>query len=334
MSSNKNHFAPAVVEDYYPKVTSRLLNRILKLQPKKVVLFGFSDNMKWLLRLLQENSITPVLTDWRPKYCSYDCGGYELSPVENLEDTEDTLLVVCVEEINDLKAGINFLFRLGKNKIKVIYDRADLNIPFRQEEPYKSISNKASLRAESMITDAQLFDLIQYIDQTKDVPGDVVEFGSLYGGSGAVIAEAVKYFGEKPVWLFDTFSGIPESKYGLDFHWNNSFSDNSFSEVKDIFSDLENVEVVQGNICDTYDRVQNKISFGYLASDTYESGEILLNFMWPKLNIGGIIAVCDYGSYPNALPLTVYVDNFTKNIEQNAFIYRPEKCGIVIMKTK
>ena len=74
---------------------------------KKVVLFGFSDNMKWLLRLLQENSIKPILTDWRDDYKGYDCGGYDLIPVDELEDSPDTLLVVCVEEINSLKDAIS-----------------------------------------------------------------------------------------------------------------------------------------------------------------------------------------------------------------------------------
>ena len=332
MVNKENQYVPVVIEDYYPKVTSRLLNRILKIKPRNVVLFGFSDNMKWLLRLLQENSITPILTDWRQKYLSYDCGGHKISSVEALDDTEDTLLVVCVEDINDIKDGIHFLFRLGKQKINVIYDRSDPNLPFRQEEPYRAISARARARATSMITDAQLFDLIQYIDQTKDVDGDVVEFGSLYGGSGAVIAEAVKHFGEKPVWLFDTFSGIPDSKYGLDFHWNGSFSDNSFAEVRDAFSDLANVKVVKGNISSTYDQVTNPISFGYLASDTLESGELLMNFMWPKLSPGGVICVCDYGSFPNAIPLTMYIDEFIKKIANDAFIYRADSCGIFIMK--
>ena len=140
MSNIKNHFIPVVVEDYYPKVTERLLNRILKIKPKKVALFGFSTNMKWLLRLLQENGITPLLTDWREKYSDYDCGGYQMISVAELDDDTDTLLVVCVEEINDLKDGINFIFNLGKHKIKVIYDRIDDNIPFRQENPFKGIS--------------------------------------------------------------------------------------------------------------------------------------------------------------------------------------------------
>jgi len=326
-------FVPVEVENHYPKVTVRLLNKILRISPEKVVLCGFSNNMKWLLRLLQERSITPMLADWREKYIGYDCGGHTLASLETIKDAQDTLLVVCVEEINQLKDGIKFLYHLGKNRIRVVYDRTDPNIPFRQEEPYRSISEKACARATSMISDPQLFDLIQFIDQTKHIPGDVFEYGSLHGGSGAVIAEAVKFFGEKPVWLFDTFDGIPDSKYGLDYHWNGSFSDNSFSHVKDIFSDMENVTVVKGNICDTYNTVSdNRISFGYLASDTLESGEILMNYMWPKLSPGGIIAVCDYGSYPNAIPLTVYLDEFIKDISSEAFIFRVERVGIYIMK--
>ena len=332
MTKIKNDFIPVVVKDYYPKVTERLLNRILKIKPKKVVLFGFSTNMKWLLRLLQENGITPQLTDWREKFLDYDCGGHKMISVKKLDNDLDTLIVVCVEEINDLKDGINFIFNLGKHKIKVIYDRADQNLPFRQEEPFKEISERASKRATSMITDPQLFDLIQYVAQTQNVQGDVVEYGSLYGGSGAVIAEAVKYFGEKPVWLFDTFSGIPDSRYGLDFHWNGSFADNSYAAVKDAFLDMKNVQVIKGNIMKTYKKVTNPISFGYLASDTLESGEILINFMWSKLSPGGIICVCDYGSFPNAIPLTVYIDQFIKKVSNQAFIFRNDKCGIFIMK--
>lgn len=78
--------------------------------------------MKWLLRLLQENGIKPLITDWREKYLEYDCGGYEMISVKDLQNNQDTLLVVCPEEVNDLKDGINFIFNLGKNKIKVIYD--------------------------------------------------------------------------------------------------------------------------------------------------------------------------------------------------------------------
>ena len=159
----------------------------------------------------------------------------------------------------------------------------------------------------------------------------MVEFGSLHGGSGAILVEAVNFYGKKPVWLFDSFDGIPKSRYGLDHRWSGAFSNNSFAEVRNAFCDCDNVKVIKGNICETYDVVKNPISFGYLASDTMESGELLLNFMWPKLSRGGIISVCDYGSYPNAIPLTVTVDKFLEG-HPDAFVFHTGVVGIFIMK--
>lgn len=37
-----------------------------------------------------------------------------------------------------------------------------------------------------MISEQQLFDLVQFVENTKDLTGDVVEYGTLYGGSAAV----------------------------------------------------------------------------------------------------------------------------------------------------
>ena len=65
MVSQTTKFTPLKKENYYPRVVERLLERVLTSTAKTVVLYGFSDNMKWLLRLLQEHSIIPLLTDWR-----------------------------------------------------------------------------------------------------------------------------------------------------------------------------------------------------------------------------------------------------------------------------
>ena len=54
---------------------------------------------------------------------------------------------------------------------------------------------------------------------------------------------AIWLHGCSMVWLFDTFSGIPDSRYGLDFHWNGSFADNSYAAVKDAFLDMKNVDM-------------------------------------------------------------------------------------------
>lgn len=327
----KLDYIPPKTLDYVPDVVKRLLERIY-IDPLPVVaLYGFSDNMKWLYRLLQEQGRTPILCDWREKFIGYDCGGEKLVPVSSLADEPNTLVVVCVEEIHAMKAAMRHLLENNLNSMPVIYDRTEYHSPFHQEEPFKGIADRARARARSMISDAQLFDLIQFIRLTSQVKGDVVEYGSLHGGSGAVLVEAVNHYGIKPVWLFDSFAGIPKSRYGLDHHWNGSFSNNSLKEVQAAFADCEHVKVVQGNICETYNTVTNAISFGYLASDTLESGEVLLNFMWSKLSPGGIITVCDYGSYPNCVPLTMYTDKFLED-KPDAFVFHTGKIGIFIMK--
>jgi hypothetical protein len=331
LNTNKKEFIPLVLEDYIPQVPKRLLQRIQAEPFSSVALYGFSDNMKWLYRLLLEREYEPILCDWRKQFIEYDCGGKSLVSIDSLKDDPSILVVVCVEEIHDVKAAMWYLIENKINQMPVIYDRSEAHSPFHQEQPFKGIAERARERARSMISDAQLFDLIQFIRLTSHIQGDVVEFGSLHGGSGAVLVEAVNFYGKKPVWLFDSFDGIPKSKYGLDHRWNGAFSNNSFSEVQNAFKDCDNVKIVRGNICEKYDVVSNPISFGYLASDTLESGEVLLNFIWSKLSIGGIIAICDYGSYPNCIPLTVMTDKFFEN-RPDAFIFHTGRVGIFVMK--
>jgi len=323
---------PIEFPHYISAVVVRFMKRI-KLAPfTSVALLGFSENMRMLFRLLKEQGEDPILCDWRNEFDDYDCGGQKLVHVDTLEGKSDILLVICVEDIKTIKDAMWHLLSTKLNSLPVIYDRSDKHDPFNQEEPFRGIHERARNRAISMISEPQLFDLVQFIRNTADIEGDVVEYGSLYGGSGAVIVEAVNHYASnKTVWLFDSFAGIPDSRYGLDYHWNGSFSDNSFAAVRDAFKDCENVKVVPGNICDTYDQVTSKISFGYVASDTLESGELLLNFMWPKISPGGIIAICDYGSFPNAIPLTMFTDKFFED-KKDAFIFHPTRVGLFVIK--
>ena len=45
-ASSVENGIPVEVSDYYPNVALRLLNKVINLSHEKVVLHGFSDNMK------------------------------------------------------------------------------------------------------------------------------------------------------------------------------------------------------------------------------------------------------------------------------------------------
>jgi len=326
-----NQYKPLQRQDYISNFVKHLLSEIEKSKFSKINLIGFSEAMKWLSTLLREKGFQVNLYDWRKKYYEYDCGGIKLNNVKEIKSIKNNLLVICSEDLNEIKDCMKILIANNLNKIPVIYYYSYVHNPLRQVEPYRTIFLKAENRAKSMISDNQLFDLIQLVHSKKNIEGDVVEFGSLHGGSGAVLAESLNFFGKKNLYLFDTFSGIPRSKYGLDYRWDGSFSDNSYEEVKSKFLDLDYVKVIKGNINNTYKKLKNKISIGYIASDTLESGILLLNFIWKKLNNQGSIIVCDYGSFPNCIPLTVIVEKFIKDNSPNS-VYYTFPSGIIITK--
>ncbi len=318
-------------EHYISGLADKLLARIESEKFARIALYGFSDAMKWLYRLLRERGMQPLLSDWRETFIGYDCSGGSVRHVKELRDATDTLLVVCVEDHDVVKAGIRYLIDNGYDRLPAIYELTEPHDPFMREQPYKGIRERARARAISMISDEKLFNLAQHIRLTSHLPGCVVEFGTFQGGSSAVIVEAVNHFGKKPVLLFDSFKGIPKSRYGLDHRWHMAFSNNSYAEVRDAFRDCANVTVIQGNVLETVAQVREPVAFCHIAIDTLEACEALLHAIWPRLLPEGIITVDDYGSYPNCIPLTVATDKFCEN-RPDAFAFLTQWTGIFIMR--
>ena len=133
---NKTEFVPLIIEDYFPNVVKRLANKTLNYNDKKIVLFGFGDNMKWLYRILKENNLNPLLCDWREKFIKYDCGGEKLQSLKSLKKENDFILVNCLSDINEIKESIRFIIKYELHHFKMIFDTDQENLPFENENPY------------------------------------------------------------------------------------------------------------------------------------------------------------------------------------------------------
>jgi len=319
------------INEYYPEIVKMLLARIRQSNAERFALLGFSTPLKWLARILSENSVEFELYDTNETFVGYDCCNKYIKDFSEFA-CSSTPIVICSEDPIVVKKLILAIADTDYSENLIIYDTTQEYNPLRQDEPFKSIIARAEMRARSMISDSQLLDLIQLCKLTSGLTGDVVEFGSLYGGSGAVLAESLSFFGVRKLFLFDTFSGIPKAKYGFDQRWNNSFADNSFAEVRSCFSDLNFVEVVKGDIFKTADSLTKPLSLIYIGTDTYGSAEYLLDSLWPKLQVGGIVHICDFGSYPNALPITALCERF-EQMNDSVTSFRTSHCGIYFQKT-
>ena len=133
----------------------------------------------------------------------------------------------------------------------------------------------------------------------QELDGDMVEVGVYQGGSAKLICE-VK--GDKKLFLFDTFVGLPElsdtdTHFGKK-HWKkNQFNNTSIETVRDYLSSYENVQIIKGKFPKTAESIHDsKFSFVHLDVDLYKSTIECLKFFYPRLVKNGVILVHDYHS--------------------------------------
>jgi len=320
-------------ESYFTNHVKNLLPKIVEKEDFFLCLLGFSETMKWLSRILSEADKKFALYDWRDKYYGYDCCSHNVQPYTTIISQQKPLIIICVEDIILIKESIKLLVYSDLKHIPVVLDYPKDYSPIEQEKPYIDIAKKAKKKAPfSMSTNERLYNLMQLIIETKNVPGDIVEFGTYVGGTAAIIIETLNYFNiNKKVFLFDTFGGIPKANLGIDSRWSGMFSNVSLAEVKDKFSEFKNVRIFPGDVFKTIENVNFPISFAHVDVDTYEAANIVTSKVWPYLNNNGIILFDDYGFLKNCLPLTVFVDEF---IEQHPDVFKfflPSK-GLFLIK--
>ena len=179
----------------------------------------------------------------------------------------------------------------------------------------------------TMVSPARLTDTIlsvKYVEN-NNIQGSFVECGTWRGGN--VIAASLaykKYFKKQNIYIYDTFSGMSEpndivdksvflgdtSKNVFNKHQEknyNSWCYASLDEVKENFKKaglpLENVNFIKGKVEDTLKVQSNlpeKISVLRLDTDWYESTLVELEVLYPKLEIGGVLLIDDYGYWDGA----------------------------------
>lgn len=159
---------------------------------------------------------------------------------------------------------------------------------------------------------------------TREIPGMAAEVGVWRGGSARVICRTLP---RKPVWLFDTFTGTPHIRPGLDLHEKGSLSNVSLAAVRRYLADCPNAEIIPGIFPQTATRAIGAFAFVHIDCDVYESVRDAVAWFWPRLR--GLMVFDDYGapSCPGALAA---VDEFLASRSDRNDIYLPTGQLIVI----
>uniref|UniRef100_UPI003D815E33 TylF/MycF/NovP-related O-methyltransferase n=1 Tax=Trichloromonas sp. TaxID=3069249 RepID=UPI003D815E33 len=100
----------------------------------------------------------------------------------------------------------------------------------------------------------------------------------------------------KPLRLFDTFSGMPETDTVKDFHNKGDFSNTNLTAVKKVVGERSFVKYEPGFIPDTFASHESaQICFAHIDVDIYQSVMDCCDFIFPRLVEGGFMVFDDYG---------------------------------------
>jgi O-methyltransferase len=132
-----------------------------------------------------------------------------------------------------------------------------------------------------------------------NIPGDVVELGSLTGMTAAVIQRTLDDFGsDKKLYLFDSYEGLPPiGKEDSDCPLNPENFKTSVEHTIQRFNDLrlQQPRIIPGWFCDTLPHsLPEQISFAHVDGDLYQSTIEALTAIYPRLPQGAIVLVDDY----------------------------------------
>ncbi|MEV4626895.1 TylF/MycF family methyltransferase [Micromonospora sp. NPDC049523] len=140
----------------------------------------------------------------------------------------------------------------------------------------------------------------------RGVPGDLIETGVWRGGACIFMRAMLKAYGDhdRTVWVADSFRGLPKPDPRRvedveDALWSVPVLAVSMDQVKGNFSRYglldDQVGFLPGWFKDTLPTAPvDRIAVMRLDGDLYESTEVALRSLYPKLSVGGYVIVDDY----------------------------------------
>lgn len=123
--------------------------------------------------------------------------------------------------------------------------------------------------------------------------GDVLEVGAYKGGSALLLARAIEHFGVAArLTTCDTFAGLVKADAGKDV-WKTGEMVGATRE--EVATRLPGVEVLSGVFPDQTGHAIAERTFrlAHVDVDTYGSGRDCWEWIWPRMEVGGIVVMDD-----------------------------------------
>jgi O-methyltransferase len=156
------------------------------------------------------------------------------------------------------------------------------------------------IKGHTLVDKLKCYELWQLVGETAKLSGSLIEIGVWRGGSGILIGQKAKLSGIKDrVYLCDTFRGVVKAGEYDEKYLGGEHADTSIGvvrELADVFH-LDRLSIVEGVFPnDIKGSIPDQtFRFCHMDVDVYQSAKDTLEWIWPRLVVGGVLVCDDYG---------------------------------------
>jgi len=182
------------------------------------------------------------------------------------------------------------------------------------------------------------------------IAGDIVECGVWRGGSMMLVALALMARGDttRDLYLFDTFEGMSDpsehdralSGESAQTQLERTSRDHALwavASLEDVQANIastgypgERIHFVKGKVEDTIPgTIAERIALLRLDTDWYESTYHELVHLYPRLSVGGVLIIDDYGHWQGARQA---VDEYFAHSAEPVFLHRVDYTARLVVK--
>jgi O-methyltransferase len=170
-----------------------------------------------------------------------------------------------------------------------------LYAPWEGEADFKRYYDP--IRPHTLVSAERCWILLHLLRHARALQGHFAEFGVFRGGTALLAAEVLRDGNDRrPLHLFDSFAGMPETSAGEPFQ-KGDFAQTSEAAVRALLSPSgANVVFHAGYFSDTFvDADIPQLAYAHVDVDLYQSVLDCVEFIYPRLVPCGILIFDDYG---------------------------------------
>ena len=171
--------------------------------------------------------------------------------------------------------------------------------PWHDDKAFRSAYD--AIRGNTFVDQYKCYELWEQLGQLGHIDGDILEVGVWRGGTGVLMAKRAQGVApEAKVFLADTFEGVAKATAADPWYKGGEHSDTSPEIVRALANRLGvSVELLIGIFPDDTEQLvlNRRFRLVHIDVDVYQSAKDVLEWVWSRLEVGGIVIWDDYGAF-------------------------------------